>query len=82
MRKKPISKKMIIFFTGILSLLFIFCSLLIIKIVLKDDLLNNMTGFIIGGIGTITGIVMTGRVADDYQIGINFKKELAEKDEE
>jgi hypothetical protein len=80
-KKKSMCKKKVIFFSGLGCLMFIFCSLLMIKIILDDNLLDSVTGYIIGGIGTIVGIVMTGRVADDVQMGINYKPGLDKNEE-
>lgn len=73
--------KKLILYSGLGCLMFIFCSLFIIKIILDDNLLDSVTGYIIGGVSTIIGIVMTGRVADDVQKGINYNPKL-DKDKE
>ena len=47
-----------------------------------DSLLDEIKGYIIGGIGIITAIVTGGRVADDAQMGINYKPGLDKDNEE
>ena len=81
-QKKPMCKKAVILFSALGCLMFIFCSLFIIKIIKGDNLLDEVTGYIIGGIGTVTAIVMGGRVADDVQMGINYKPGLDKDNEE
>ena len=72
MKKKPISKKMIIFFTGIICILIIYISL---YFKYPDILENNLT-HIIGALILISGIGAGCKVADDIQKSIYYKPEL------
>jgi hypothetical protein len=82
-RKKQMCKTKVILFSGLGCLMFIFCSLLTIKIIpgLKDNLLDSAIGWLIGGISTIIGLITTKRAVDDVQMGMNYNPKL-DKDKE
>lgn len=87
MKKKPISKKTFYFLVSTGSILYIFTMLVIVILInpvrhnFAIDILKSISGFIMRSLVTVLGITITGRVADDYQIGINYKPGL-DKDEE
>lgn len=80
-RKKQMCKTKVILFSGLGCLMFIFCSLFVLKIVKGDNLLDNVTGWIIGGISTVIGLITTKRAVDDVQMGINYNPKLDEDEE-
>jgi len=78
MKKKPVSKKMIIFFCVHITLTIY----IILLIIFSKESLTIMGSNIISAQIINAGIATGGRVADDFQRGIYFKKELNEENNE
>ena len=78
MKKKPVSKKMIIFLTVHLTL----TAYMLLIIFFSPESLSIMGNYIVWAQIANAGIIMGGRVADDFQRGIYFKPELMEGNNE
>ena len=71
------NKKMIIFFTVHFSLL----TIVVITLFFNKENYVTICNSIIGSMIVLAGIVTGGRVADDFQKGIYYNKDIDNEDE-
>lgn len=77
-RKKPVSKKMIIFFTCIIVLILFYADISF----RHKDLTENVIDNFIWALIILSGIGGSLKLGDDIQKSLLFNKEMDDKDEE